>query len=111
MKNIYEKKTEVMKYERLIYSEMILLNPTILASVILNSAKGNVIIKFYYTKKHETHNVQITLEEIRSIFFPFVSDLISINEKELGQRILYHYKDLIIKNSSILKLFKYNNVN
>ena len=62
MKNIYEKKTEVMKYERLIYSEMILLNPTILASVILNSAKGNVIIKFYYTKKHETHNVQITIE-------------------------------------------------
>lgn len=108
--NLYNKKTEILNYQRTIYTEMLMINPSILASVVLNSSKKTILIKLFYTKKNETHFITVSFSDLMKIFFPFLADLVSVSEKELGKRILEYYKDLIMKNSSVLKLFKFSSV-
>lgn len=110
IKNLYSKKQEFLQSERTIYSEMLMFNPSVLATVNLISTKQTILIKLYYTKKGETQSIYITYSQLKDIFFPYIEELISFTEKELGRRILSHYKDLITTNSSILKLFKLNSL-
>lgn len=101
---------EHIKHEQIIYEELILINPTVFGSVILNSGKHIIIIRLYYTKKKETHSIEIGFEDIINLFFPFLKSHIKFNKIEIGRRILHYYKELIIKNNLILKLFKFGNV-
>lgn len=97
-------KNKILQYERVIYSETILINPNILGFVIINTNKEILIIKLYYIKNKFIQFFNISYNNLKKHIFPFIGDLVGINEKDLGKRVLYYYKDIINKNKTFLKL-------